>query len=187
MAAASSPSRSSSSNTNNKPSQLEPIAYTRTATSVASTASRLPEFEIYFADKDPENPLNWPLWYRCWVIFCVSFATWVATLYSTSYTSSTPELVDEFASSTTTVTLGMTTYLLGLAAGSLVVAPLSELFGRQKVYIVCLLLWALLIVPCGLARSLTTIIVVRFIGQVLFFLLSVALSLSLSLSPTNNT
>ncbi|KAG6028457.1 hypothetical protein E4U41_000665 [Claviceps citrina] len=58
----------------------------------------------------------------------------------------------------------MTTYLLGLAAGSLVVAPLSEVYGRRRVYIVCLLVWAVLIVPCGLAKSLTTIIVVRYIG-----------------------
>ncbi|TWU78141.1 hypothetical protein ED733_007453 [Metarhizium rileyi] len=142
----------------------EPITYTRTGTSIGSTASRPPEFEVYFEEGDVENPRNWPLSYRCWCIFCVSFATWVATLYSTSYTSSTPGLIEEFGSSTTIVTLGMTTYLLGLAAGSLVVAPLSELYGRQMIYLVCLCLWAALIIPCGLARSLTTIIVVRFIG-----------------------
>lgn len=144
----------------------EPVAYIRTDSSIGSIASRQPEFEVDFSDNDPENPLNWALWYRCWVIFCVSFATWAATLYSTSYTSSMSGLMAEFGASKTLVTLGMTTYLLGLAAGSLVVAPLSELYGRQKVYIVCLLLWAVLIVPCGLAKSLTTIIVVRFIGLV---------------------
>ncbi|KAG6048904.1 hypothetical protein E4U39_006801 [Claviceps sp. Clav50 group G5] len=142
----------------------EPVAYIRTGPSIGSIASRQPEFEVDFSDNDPENPLNWALWYRCWVIFCVSFATWAATLYSTSYTSSMSGLMAEFGASKTLVTLGMTTYLLGLAAGSLVVAPLSELYGRQKVYMVCLLLWAVLIVPCGLAKSLTTIIVVRFIG-----------------------
>jgi hypothetical protein len=142
----------------------EPITYTRTGTSIGSTASRPPEFEVIFEENDPENPMNWPLWYRCWCIFCVSFATWVATLYSTSYTSSTPGLIEEFGSTTTIVTLGMTTYLLGLAAGSLVVAPLSELYGRQIVYSICLSLWAILIIPCGLAHSLTTIIVVRFFG-----------------------
>ncbi|POR34910.1 Putative MFS-type transporter [Tolypocladium paradoxum] len=142
----------------------EPITYTRTGTSIASVASRPPEFEVIFEDKDPENPKCWPLWYRCWCIFVVSFATWVATLYSTSYTSSTPGLIEEFESTTTAVTLGMTTYLLGLAAGSLVVAPLSELYGRQIVYLVCLSIWAILIIPCGLAHSLTAIIVVRFFG-----------------------
>lgn len=146
----------------------EPATYTRSRdTSVGSggtTASRPPEFEVCFQENDPENPMDWPLWYRCWCIFCVSFATWTATLYSTSYTSSTPGLINDFDSSTTIVTLGMTTYLLGLAAGTLVFAPLSELYGRRPLYIVCLALWAVLIVPCGLAQSLTTIIVVRFFG-----------------------
>ncbi|KAG5984864.1 hypothetical protein E4U55_002791 [Claviceps digitariae] len=151
---------------NNKAQHLEPTKANpppRCGSSTAS-ASRQPDFEVDFSDGDPENPLNWALWYRCWVIFCVSFATWVATLYSTSYTSSTPGLMAEFGASRTLVTLGMTTYLLGLAAGSLVVAPLSELYGRRRIYMVCLGLWAVLIVPCGLAQSLTTIIVVRFIG-----------------------
>ncbi|PNY26786.1 MFS-type transporter [Tolypocladium capitatum] len=142
----------------------QPIAYTRTGGSVVSVASRPPDFEVIFEDGDPENPKHWPLWYRCWCIFVVSFATWVATMYSTSYTSSTPGLVEEFGSTTTVVTLGMTVYLLGLAAGSLVVAPLSELYGRRIVYLVCLSMWAVLIIPCGLARSLTTLIVVRFFG-----------------------
>ncbi|OAQ79177.1 MFS transporter [Purpureocillium lilacinum] len=145
----------------------EPITYTKTGTSVVSTgsaASRPPEFEVIFEEKDPENPKYWPLWYRCWTIFVVSFATWVATLYSTSYTSSTPGLIADFGTNTTIVTLGMTTYLLGLAAGSLVVAPLSELYGRQPVYLICLGIWAILIIPCGVAQSLTTIIVTRFFG-----------------------
>lgn len=142
----------------------EPITYTRTGTSIGSTASRPPEFEVTFEENDAEDPRNWSLWYRCWCILCVSFATWAATLYSTSYTSSTPGLIEEFNSTTTIVTLGMTTYLLGLAAGSLVVAPLSELYGRQIIYLVCLSLWAILIIPCGVANSLVTIIAVRFIG-----------------------
>lgn len=142
----------------------DPITYTRTGASVASVASRPPDFEVAFGDADPENPKHWPLWYRSWCIFVVSFATWVATMYSTSYTSSTPGLIAEFGSTTTIVTLGMTTYLLGLAAGSLVVAPMSEIYGRRIVYLICLAVWAVLIIPCGLAQSLTTIIVTRFFG-----------------------
>ncbi|KAF4512074.1 hypothetical protein G6O67_001256 [Ophiocordyceps sinensis] len=129
-----------------------------------SVASLPPDFEVTLNAGHGEDPQSWPLWYRCWCIAVVSLCSWVATMYSTSYNASAPGLVDEFGASTTLVTLGLTTYLLGLAAGSLVVAPLSELYGRRVVYLVCLAAWALLIVPCALARSLTVIIVVRFIG-----------------------
>lgn len=143
----------------------EPITYTRSGVSVTSSAATRPsEFEVIFEEGDPENPRNWSLWYRVWILGCVSFATWVIVLYSTSYTSSTPGLMLQFNISSTVATLGMTTYLMGLAVGSLILAPMSELYGRQKVYIICLCIWAVLIIPCGLANSLTTILVVRFFG-----------------------
>ncbi|KAK7428723.1 hypothetical protein QQZ08_004818 [Neonectria magnoliae] len=142
----------------------EPITYTKTGTSIASVASRPPDFEVIFEEGDPENPRNWSLLYRSWITFSVSFSTWVIVLYSTCYTASLPGLIEEFDSTTISVTLGLTTYLLGLATGSLVVAPLSELYGRQPVYLVCLSIWALLIIPCALATSLTEILVVRFVG-----------------------
>ncbi|KAH7157168.1 major facilitator superfamily domain-containing protein [Dactylonectria macrodidyma] len=142
----------------------EPITYTRTGTSIASAGSRPPDFEIIFEEGDPENPRNWPLWYRAWITVSVSYSTWVIVLYSTCYTSSIPGLIEEFDSTTTATTLGLTTYLLGLATGSLVVAPMSELFGRRPVYMICLTIWLLLIIPCALATSLTEILVVRFVG-----------------------
>lgn len=40
--------------------------------------------------------------------------------------------------SQTIVILGMTTYLLGLACGPLVLAPLSELYGRRPIYLTSL-------------------------------------------------
>ncbi|KAL6898813.1 major facilitator superfamily domain-containing protein [Trichoderma evansii] len=142
----------------------EPITYTRSGASMSSVASRPPEYEVYFEENDPENPLNWSLLYRAWTIGVVSFATWLAVLYSTSYTAFIPGLVEEFGASETVATLGVTTYLLGLAAGSLILAPLSEVYGRQPVYIVCMIAWAILIIPCAIGPSLTTLIVVRFFG-----------------------
>ncbi|KAM3520745.1 hypothetical protein NHJ13051_006687 [Beauveria bassiana] len=137
-----------------------PMTYTRSGAS--SVFSRAPEYEVIFEEGDPENPKNWPLWYRGWTVAVASIGTWGTTLYSSSYTASTPGLAKEFGASTTIVTLGLTTYLIGLAVGTLIVAPLSELYGRRNVYLVCIAGWALLIIPSGVAHSLTSIIVVRF-------------------------
>lgn len=69
-------------------------------------------------------------------------------LYSTSYTASIPGVMAEFdVTSRPLATLGLTSYLLGLAAGSVVVAPMSEIYGRRVVYLVCLVVFAVLIVP----------------------------------------
>lgn len=126
-------------------------------------SNRLAEFEVIFRQNDPEDPRNWPVWYRAWAIVTVSFSAWVVVLFSTSYTGALPGLMDEFKVSKTYATMGMTTYLLGLAVGSLIVAPMSELFGRRIVYLVGMAIWAIFIIPCGVAGCLNTILANRFI------------------------
>jgi MFS family permease len=99
------------------------------------------------------------------VIGFVSFSTWVVVLYSTSYTSSMPGMMAEFGVTNEPVaTLGVTVYLAGLASGSLVLAPLSEIYGRRPVYAGSLFIFTLMVLPCALGTSLTEILVVRFLG-----------------------
>lgn len=85
-------------------------------------------------------------------------------LYSTSYTSGVELIGKEFGASNTIVTLGLTFYLIGLAIGSMLTAPLSEVYGRKPVCVACLTVFTVLIIPCALAKSVTTLIVVRFLG-----------------------
>jgi hypothetical protein len=144
------------------------LTYTKTGASLATTGSRLPEFEVDFKDNDLDDPKNWPLWYRGIVIGVVSYSTWCVILYSTSYTSSMPGMMKEFHENSEPIaTLGVTTYLVGLAVGSLILAPLSEMYGRRIVYVGTLLFFCLMVLPCALATSLPEVLVVRFFGLVL--------------------
>jgi hypothetical protein len=141
------------------------ITYTRTGASIATNGSRPPSFEIDFATDDPDDPRNWPLWYRSIIIACVSYGTWTVVLYSTSYTSSMPGMMKEFhIESEPVATLGVTVYLVGLAVGSLILAPLSEIYGRRPVYAGSLLFFCLMVLPCALATSLSEVLVARFFG-----------------------
>ena len=54
--------------------------------------------------------------------------------------------------------------VIGIAAGSVILAPISEMYGRRPVYIASTLLFTILIIPCGLATSLLEVIIVRFFG-----------------------
>jgi len=86
-------------------------------------------------------------------------------VYSTSYTTGFTPMMSEFhIDSEPIVTLGVTTYLVGLAVGSLLLAPISETYGRKPVYMIATFLFTVLIIPCGLATSIPEIIVVRFFG-----------------------
>lgn len=70
----------------------------------------------------------------------------------------------EFDSSQIVTTLGLTLYLLGLALGSIVMAPMSEMYGRKPVACLTLLLFVILILPCALAKDIETLLVVRFVN-----------------------
>lgn len=141
------------------------LTYTNTHASLATTGSRLPEFEVDFTENDPDDPKNWPLWYRGMVIGVVSYSTWCVVLYSTSYTSSMPGMMKEFNETSEPIaTLGVTMYLIGLACGSLILAPMSEMYGRRIVYVGTLLFFTLMVLPCALATSLPEVLVVRFFG-----------------------
>ena len=56
--------------------------------------------------------------------------------------------------------------VIGIAVGSMILAPISEMYGRRPVYLASLVIFTLLIIPCGLATSLPEVVVVRFFGAI---------------------
>ena len=62
------------------------------------------------------------------------------------------------------VTLGVTTYLLGIALGVLVAAPLSEMCGRRIVFLISMTLFIVLVIPTGIGSSLAEVVAARFFG-----------------------
>jgi len=123
-----------------------------------------PSYEVDWEDNDPGNPKEWPFWYKVLIIFAMSYGTSTVVLYSTSYTSGIPGLQSEFGISDTTGILGLTTYLFGIAAGSVILAPLSEMYGRRPIYIIAMAMFVLLILPCALAPNMEAILITRFFG-----------------------
>jgi len=136
-------------------------------TTHGTTYTSDPSFEVDFEAGDPADPRNWPAWYKGIVVFAIAFSTLVVVVYSTSYTASLEPMKHDLGITSTTIpTLGVTTYLLGLAIGSLILAPISETYGRKPVYTIALFCFSILVIPCALARNMTTIIVVRLLGAI---------------------
>ncbi|GAM82225.1 hypothetical protein ANO11243_002040 [Dothideomycetidae sp. 11243] len=134
----------------------------RTQTAATNATNSDPVFEVDFVDN--EDPQSWSTLYKSLIIAAMSFGTTVVVLYSTSYTSAIPGIIRTFHSTDQIGILGVTTYLLGLAAGSLVLAPLSEMYGRRPVYIISLACFAFLVLPCALAKNMESILATRFFG-----------------------
>ncbi|KAL4777242.1 putative MFS multidrug transporter [Aspergillus nidulans var. acristatus] len=123
-----------------------------------------PSYEVCWEHDDPENPRLWPLWYRGLIVVTMSLGATVVSLFSTLYTSGIPGLESEFHISKIVALLGVTTYMLGMAFGTIISAPLSEMVGRRPVYIVCLAIFVLLVLVSALARNIEAILIGRFFG-----------------------
>ncbi|GME98051.1 unnamed protein product [Ambrosiozyma monospora] len=111
---------------------------------------------------DPENPLNWPSWKKWYCTMTVAFLCLVITLGSSIYVCAIPEMMAKWKISQTLGLSGLTFYLLGLAFGPVVAAPLSELFGRKVVYCGSLPVSMLFIMGVGLSKHIRETLVLRF-------------------------
>lgn len=104
------------------------------AVDVEKEHSSQPPIDDYDGPDDPLNPINWPSIKRNFHVFPPAFISLVATLGSSIYTPSYPELMKIYGISSTLALLPLSIYVLALAFGPLLGAPLSETYGRNFVY-----------------------------------------------------
>ncbi|KAJ5575420.1 hypothetical protein N7450_009319 [Penicillium hetheringtonii] len=148
-----------------RPGVSDHMSLSQRVTTIPTNMTADPNYEVdWDGEDDPENPKNWTISYKAMGLLFLSWNTLIIVLYSTSYTSGVTQIGNEFNENSTIVTLGLTFYLIGLAIGSMFMAPLSEVYGRKVVCVTCLFIFTILIIPCALAKSVTALIVVRFVG-----------------------
>lgn len=75
-----------------------------------------------------------------------------------------PDAMIEFHSSSVTLaSFVVSVYVLGYAFGPLVIAPISELYGRLPVYHVCNVLFVIFTIACAVSTNLNMLIGIRFL------------------------
>ena len=76
-----------------------------------------------------------------------------------------PELMADFGTSNNQVaTIVVSIFVLGFAFGPLLLAPLSELYGRVPVYHVCNTVFVIFSAACGLATDIGMLLAFRFLA-----------------------
>ncbi|KAI8629805.1 MFS general substrate transporter [Xylariaceae sp. FL1651] len=114
---------------------------------------------------DPENPYNWSTTIKAINCGCVSFQTFLSPLASSIFAPGVPQVLAEFHSSSLEIaTFVVSVYLLGFAAGPIILAPLSEIYGRVPIYHACNVGFVAFSAACALAPSLNTLIAFRFLA-----------------------
>ncbi|KAF2008072.1 MFS general substrate transporter [Amniculicola lignicola CBS 123094] len=111
---------------------------------------------------DPDNPQNWPTWIKVYHATVPGLFGFAVTFGSSVYTPATADIEHQFGVSRTAAIVGLTVYVMGLAAGPIFSAPLSEAYGRKVVYITSSPIFMLFTLGAGFSQSFASLMVCRF-------------------------
>lgn len=79
------------------------------------------------------------------------------------YLPSFPDIADDLSARASLVQLSLTSCLIGLAVGQIIVGPISDAQGRRRPLLISLALFALSSLFCALAPDITALIIARFL------------------------
>ncbi|KAI1910027.1 hypothetical protein LOZ53_000189 [Ophidiomyces ophidiicola] len=114
---------------------------------------------------DPENPLNWTFKKKAIIVGSIAIITFITPLGSSMFAPGVAEVMKEFKSrSPELASFVVSVYLLGYAFGPLIIAPMSEMYGRSPVYHICNILFTIFNIACAVAPNLNALIVFRFLA-----------------------
>ncbi|ORY09290.1 major facilitator superfamily domain-containing protein [Clohesyomyces aquaticus] len=114
---------------------------------------------------DPENPQNWTTGKKWGNIAILSAVTLITPLGSSFFAPGVPQVMASFhEDSNLLATFVVSVYVLGFAVGPLIIAPMSEMYGRMPIYNVCNLLFVIFTVACAVSSNLGMLIAFRFLA-----------------------
>ncbi|KAK4212144.1 major facilitator superfamily domain-containing protein [Rhypophila decipiens] len=114
-------------------------------------------------DADPLNPRSFST-FRKWVIYNIVCSSALCVTFASSvYASTYGQLMPEFGISRLVATVGLSLYIIGLAFGPLMLAPLSEFYGRRKIYLTSFTFFLIWLVPEAAAQNIATMLVGRLL------------------------
>jgi MFS family permease len=80
------------------------------------------------------------------------------------FTPGIGEIAEDLGTTSETVVGATTSFVVFLGIGPLILAPLSETFGRRALYLICFSIFALLQIPTALSPNVESLIAVRTIS-----------------------
>ncbi|KAJ6104794.1 hypothetical protein N7523_011114 [Penicillium sp. IBT 18751x] len=117
---------------------------------------------VEWIPNDPRNPMQFSSGLKWSYTVLVAFATFAVSLSSSAYAGGISEVLSDLDVSEEVATLGVSLFVLGFAVGPLLFAPLSELIGRQIVFIITFLALSAFCAGAAGSQNIWTLIILRF-------------------------
>jgi len=116
---------------------------------------------LAFSKEDEENPRCWGKWRKMTNIGVIALMAILSPLASSMFAPGINQIAEYFDATESAVIGCQTGYVVMLGVGPLILAPLSETFGRKPLYLVCFSVFTLLQIPTALSPNLPTLITLR--------------------------
>ncbi|KAG2161614.1 MFS general substrate transporter [Aureobasidium pullulans] len=119
---------------------------------------------VSFSENDASDPRQWPRRRKMTNVAIIALMAILSPLASSMFSPGIQQIADDL-NTTKNAVIGCTTgFVVMLGIGPLILAPLSETFGRRNVYIYCYSAFSILQIPAALAPNIATLLAVRTIS-----------------------
>ncbi|KAF7884283.1 uncharacterized protein EAF02_004619 [Botrytis sinoallii] len=119
---------------------------------------------LEFSEHDDENPRNWSKWKKLGNIAVIATMAILSPLASSMFAPGINQIAESLDTTAQAVIACQTGFVVMLGIGPLLLAPLSETFGRKPVYLICFGIFTLLQIPTALSPNIATLITFRSIA-----------------------
>ncbi len=114
---------------------------------------------------DPENPRNWGTLKKNINVGLISLLCFVTPVASAMFAPGIPKVMEDFHNNNNELAAFVVSiFVLGFALGPIVLAPISEIYGRQIIYFVTNVLFVIFTLACAVSNSLGMLIGFRFLA-----------------------
>lgn len=117
---------------------------------------------LNFQPGDPSDPRNFPFWRKWTIVGIITLIDLTVSWGASGYSPAQEKLTESFHVSSEVGVLGLSLYILGLALGPMTLAPLSEYYGRNNLYIIPYGIFLLFLLGSALVQSIGGFLVLRF-------------------------
>ncbi|KAM6492968.1 multidrug resistance protein 4 [Amanita muscaria] len=116
-------------------------------------------------DSDPDNARNWPLGKKWIAVGVVSLYTFIPPLASSMMAPGLPEVALQYhINSATVLALTLSVFLLSFALAPLILAPLSEIYGRTWILHFSNIFTVIFSLGCAFSPTTGALIALRFLS-----------------------
>ncbi|KNG49246.1 proteasome component pre4 [Stemphylium lycopersici] len=126
-------------------------------------SDRDPNIVDWDGPDDPANPQNWPAKKKWGIIAALGAVTLITPLASSFFAPGVPQVMRAFnETSNVMASFVVSVYILGFAIGPLIIAPMSELYGRMPLYNISNALFVVFNIACAVSNSMGMLVAFRF-------------------------